>query len=106
MVTTNDNNENSNIIYDEKSKKFIKRLDLTVDELAVIHKALTLIYKTCKSIKNITYNKDESVKLSCGRSLGTISFYSMHLLDYNDFTTNNEVFIENCLLIIFIIKLT
>ena len=77
--TSNDNTSTSNddtITYDERSKKCIKKLELSERGLTKIHKALMVIYNsTCENTRSISFNADdESIKLNCGRSLGSISF--------------------------------
>ncbi|CAB4438104.1 unnamed protein product [Rhizophagus irregularis] len=59
---SSENNDENFSSYDEKSRKCIEKLDLTENELTTIHKAIIVIKKTCNSIKNITYNTDESAK--------------------------------------------
>lgn len=85
---SSENNDENFSSYDEKSRKCIEKLDLTENELTTIHKALIVIKKTCNSIKNITYyNTDESAKVSCGRSFGSISF-DLTSYNINDLTSD------------------
>jgi hypothetical protein len=93
MSTSKDNT----ITYDERSKRCIDKVKLSESELTNIHKALIVVHKTCENIKSITYNADEeSIKLHCGRSLGTISF------GLNDDFTSEEVTINYLKILIYV----
>ncbi|GBB84845.1 hypothetical protein RclHR1_11410003 [Rhizophagus clarus] len=95
MSTNNIDESNENIFstFDDKSKKCIEKLGLTESELCLIHKALIIIHKTCEDVKSITYINDESAKLSCGRSFGSISFDLIHSSrnNINDLTNDQEL---------------
>lgn len=60
-TTIDDNDENKLIIMMKNQKENVLKY-LTENELTIIHKALTLIRKTCKNVKNIIYKINDKIR--------------------------------------------